>query len=399
LLPALNVKVQDAHDFVIDGNPVAYDGCIIACKCSPVGCHKIIATKSDMFVDVPSSYGAVTTTLLSNNSSSQTNTINNTSSNQQTNTKQSVIATQDDTVSKDTRDLIRIDARRLLKCADELCEKHLYHDDIKQGFKQEVKNFANDVVYQVDCGAITYEQGAEKIKEEEDSLLDQGLEWVSRGLSVLGGVGLMMAGAAMCTTGVGCIIGAYLGAHGANSIQEGIFGGDGFLKSAYKDTAKQLGMSESFGSLVYDSIDLGISLKGKLKLVPQMNDAFQINKYNPYNKSKTFKLWKYGRQDLVRAYKKMGQWALSAEIIGDLYSLSSIYTDIKNVFTYDKQMQEAALSISEPEKIENVGKLIETCEYVMLITFEDNPAHTGYYRCTRSSGEIYKFYEDSPQNE
>jgi len=392
--------INGAHDFVIDGKPIAYDGCIIACKCSPIGCHKIIATKSDIFVDVPSSYGAVTATTLANRSPSQTNAINNTSSIQKINAMQSsVIAQQDDTAPEDKRDLIRIDARRLLKCADELCEKHLYHEDIKQGFKKEVNNFANDVVYQVDTGAITYEQGAEKIKEEEDSLLDQSMQWVLRGLGILGGASLMAAGAAMCTTGVGCLIGTYVAAHGLNSIQEGITGEDGFLKSVYQDTAKQLGMSESFGSLVYHSIDLAISVRGKLKYVPEINKAFKINEFNPYNKSKTFKLWRYGRDDLVRTITQMSNWGLKTEILNDVITISSLIKDIKNVVLIDEKTKDIALSISEPEKIENVGELIETCEYVMLITFEDNPAHTGYYRCTKPSGEVYKFYEDSPQNE
>lgn len=44
--------IEGAKSFIIDGKPVAYDGCIIACKCSPVGSHRIIATKSTIFVDV-----------------------------------------------------------------------------------------------------------------------------------------------------------------------------------------------------------------------------------------------------------------------------------------------------------------------------------------------------------
>ena len=84
--------------------------------------------------------------------------------------------------NNDENNLIRIDARRLLQCADEVCEKHLYHDDIKQAFKQDIKSFANDIVEQVDSGAMSYEQGAEKIKVEEKSLLDQSLIWISNGL-------------------------------------------------------------------------------------------------------------------------------------------------------------------------------------------------------------------------
>ena len=215
--------IEGADNFIIDGKPVAYDGCIVACKCTPVGGHRIIALNSTIFVGVSS--GSVQSNSFAGN--------------------QKQLSSAND----DENNLIRIDARRLLQCADELCEKHLYHDDIKQAFKQDVEAFANDIVEQVDSGAMTYEQGAEKIKEEEDSLWEQSGTWIVRGISILGGALLISTGAAMCTTGVGCVIGSYIGLHGVNSIQEGLTGGDGFLKSTYQAAARELGMSESVGTL------------------------------------------------------------------------------------------------------------------------------------------------------
>ncbi|MFQ1054740.1 PAAR domain-containing protein [Gilliamella apicola] len=44
--------IEGANDFVIDGKPVAYDGCIVACRCSPVGNHRIIASKSTMYINI-----------------------------------------------------------------------------------------------------------------------------------------------------------------------------------------------------------------------------------------------------------------------------------------------------------------------------------------------------------
>lgn len=55
---------------------------------------------------------------------------------------------------------------------------------------------------------MTYEQDSEKIKEEEDSLWKQSLKWLTNGLSVFGGLGMVMAGWTLCNTGVGCLIGA-----------------------------------------------------------------------------------------------------------------------------------------------------------------------------------------------
>ena len=99
--------IEGADNFIIDGKPVAYDGCIVACKCSPVGGHRILALKSTMYVGVGSGGGSVQSNSFAGN--------------------QKQLSSAND----DQNNLIRIDARRLLQCADELCEKHLYHDDIK----------------------------------------------------------------------------------------------------------------------------------------------------------------------------------------------------------------------------------------------------------------------------
>lgn len=343
--------IEGANDFIIDGKPVAYDGCIVACKCTPVGGHRILALNSTIFVGV--SGGSVQSNSFAGNQK-QFNSENN-----------------------DENNLIRIDARRLLQCADELCEKHLYHDDIKQAFKQDVESFANDIVERVDSGAMTYEQGAEKIKEEEKNLWEQSLVWVERGVSILGGLAMISTGAAMCTTGVGCVIGSYIGLHGVNSIQEGLTGGDGFLKSTYQAAARELGMSESVGTLVYDLVDIGISIRGKLELVPKMNELG----------TPVRKLWHYGRQDLVRHYTQMKNLVLIGEAGLDIISLVNILGDVNNVLFHDNDTDESALVVPESETITNVGELVHSCKFVSVR--ESNDGVREYYLCTTPDGEQY----------
>ena len=362
--------IEGADNFIIDGKPVAYDGCIVACKCTPVGGHRILAFKSTMYVGV--SGGSVQSNSFAGNQKQLSST------------------------NDDENNLIRIDARRLLQCADELCEKHLYHDDIKQAFKQEVEAFANDIVEKVDSGAMTYEEGAEKIKEEEKSLLEQSFTWLKYGLSIFGGVGLATTGFALCQTGLGCVIGAPMIAHGVNGIYEGsagivnsvmneIDGGDrsedvdGPLRELYKSGAEALGFDASVGSIAYDIADLSGSLYSKLKLVPKITEIGTPIK----------KLWHYGRQDLVRYYTTMKKKALGAEIVSDAISLGMILTNVKNIFIYDKDKEQPALVVPEPEKITNVRELEDSCQIVIVITFADEePPH--YYLCTRPNGEQYK---------
>ncbi|MFQ0992936.1 PAAR domain-containing protein [Gilliamella apicola] len=343
--------IEGANDFIIDGKPVAYDGCIVACKCTPIGGHRILALNSTIFVGV--SGGSVQSNSFSGNQKQLSST------------------------NDDENNLIRIDARRLLQCADELCEKHLYHDDIKQAFKQDIKSFANDIVERVDSGAMTYEQGAEKIKEEEKNLWEQSLVWVERGVSILGGLAMISTGAAMCTTGVGCVIGSYIGLHGVNSIQEGLTGGDGFLKSTYQAAARELGMSESVGTLVYDLVDIGISIRGKLELVPKMNELG----------TPVRKLWHYGRQDLVRHYTQMKNLVLIGEAGLDIISLVNILGDVNNVLFHDNDTDESALVVPESETITNVGELVHSCKFVSVR--ESNDGVREYYLCTTPDGEQY----------
>ena len=151
------------------------------------------------------------------------------------------------------------------------------------------------------------------------------------------------------------------------------------MKSTYQAAARELGMSESVGTLVYDLVDIGISVRGKLKLVPKKDELGTPIK----------KLWHYGRQDLVRHYTQMKKLALAGEVAVDIASLSSIFNDVKNVFFYNKETDEPALVVPESETITNVRNLADSCQIVIVITFADEePPH--YYLCTRPNGEQYK---------
>ncbi|MDF7669732.1 PAAR domain-containing protein [Orbaceae bacterium ESL0721] len=371
--------VEGAPTFIIDGKSAVYDGCAVACGCKPFGCNRVIASHCTMMMEVKDRNEKPKSTIVNSN---QTAT-NSASTYQSSDVKQ-----QNDTVDK--KYLIREDAKRLLQCADELCDKHLYHDDIKQSFKTEVKQFADDIIYQVDTDNISYTEGAEAIKEEEKSLWEQSFEWLSRGLSIFGGVGLITAGVAICTSGYGCVIGLYLGAHGANSIQEGITGKDGFLKPVYHTVASWFGKDKEFGDLAYNIADLVFSGYGLLKLVPK------INKFTNTTK---FKLWYHGKQDLERAYKQISHWSLITEVINDALTISKVSEEIKNLVLVDKESKEIAISIKEPENITNVGELVDSCMYVMVVTDNNNPANKDYYECTKPSGEVYKIFEDNAYEE
>ena len=362
--------IEGASNFIIDGKPVAYDGCIVACKCTPVGGHRILAFKSTMYVGV--SGGSVQSNSFAGNQK------------------------QFNSANDDENNLIGIDARRLLQCADELCEKHLYHDDIKQAFKQDIKSFANDIVERVDSGAMTYEQGAEKIKKEEKSLLDQSLIWLGNGLSVFGGAGVTTAGLVLCDTVLGCVIGAPMIAHGLNGIYEGsagifngvmneIDGGDrdieveGPVRQLYKLSVEALGFDGSIGSIIYDLIDLGGSFYGKVKLIPKLNEFGDP----------VFKLFFYGRKDLEMAYKQMSKLMLNTEFFSDIISLYNLYQEFDNVFIFNKDTQQVVMAVRKPKTIINVKQIVDDCD-LMITTANTDEKTPLYYLCKRKDGTEYK---------
>jgi hypothetical protein len=309
---------------------------------------------------------------------------------------QNLMYTQSDSsleMSDDTSK-IRLDAKRLMDCAHEVCEKHLYYSEIKQDFIDDVDNFAMNIVDKVENGEMSYEEGAKKIKTEENNLWEQSLVWVKNGLSIFGGVGMIQTGVALCSAGWSCLIGAPMIAHGGNGIYEGTAGivngvmneiddgnrsmdVDGPLRSGYQYAAKALGFDPSIGDIVYDSLDLGMSVWAKLKLIPKRNKFGDPR----------FKLFRYGRSDLENAYNQMSRELLTAEVFGDVISLRELTNKLKKAFIFNRDTKQVSMVVKEPETIINAGQIVENCSLIITIGNDDAP---DYYSCESSDGSTYR---------
>jgi len=297
------------------------------------------------------------------------------------------------TNEKDNR--IKIDAQHFIDCANEICEKHLHFPDVKNAFKNEVESFAYDIVEQVEAGRMSYEEGFSELKKEEKSLWEQSIDWVINGLSIIGGLGLTAAGIALCSTGAGCLIGAPIMAHGLNGIYEGTVGFyegnsniQGPLREGYKASAKALGFNESVGNLTYDLVDMGLSVRGKLQLVPKLT-----SRYGEKRKIKPFVLYHYAREDLDYAFRQTNKFLLNIELLGDLINITKIKEDLKNAFVLDKETGTLMLSVAEPEKITNIEYITEHCTRVIVIT-GPNDSSPSYYSCKDKKGNDYNVTQD-----
>ncbi|EKT66531.1 DUF4225 domain-containing protein [Providencia alcalifaciens] len=289
---------------------------------------------------------------------------------------------------------IRIDAQQLIDCADEICEKHLYYPETKSEFKHDVATFASTIVEEVESGQKSYEQGSAELEEEENSLIEQSKFWILNGLSILGGAGQIWAGGMLCATGGGCFIGAMLIAHGSNNIYEGVAGfyeghtnAEGFLKEGYQTVAMGLGFDKSVGTLAYDMADFGLSLHGKLKLVPKLNEFGEAEK--------PLYLIKHARQDMERAYNQTRDLLLRFELGNDVIAIYKLREDIKNAFFLDKQSGEVTMVVTEPEKITNVKQILtDDCHRYIVFTSDD--IDHSYFECPdpNNSNQTLKVNKD-----
>jgi uncharacterized Zn-binding protein involved in type VI secretion len=378
--------IEGTYDCIVDGKPAAYDGCIVVCGC-PIGNNRIIATKSFAYVNIASSSSAKSASFKIPTSPETSLPI-----------FQNLMYTQSDSsleMSDDTSK-IRLDAKRLMDCAHEVCEKHLYYSEIKQAFIDDVDHFAMNIVDKVENGEMSYEEGSKKIEDEEKSFLEQSAIWFKNGLSIFGGVGMITGGFALCAVGFpACIIGALMVGHGANGIYEGTAGivngvmneiddgnrsmdVDGPLRSGYQYAAKALGFDPSIGDIAYDSLDLTMSVGNLFKLVPK--------KFNKLG-DPTFKLFRYGRSDLESAYKQMRKELLFLEAMIDVNALYDLSKKSINAFILNKDSKQVSMVVKEPETIINVGQIVENCSLIITIGNDNAP---DYYSCESSDGSTYR---------
>ena len=209
-------------------------------------------------------------------------------------------------------------------------------------------------------------------------------------------MGQTMAGFALCDTGIGCMLGAPLVAHGVNGTYEGsaglyngvmnqIDGGnrslevEGPLRKAYQSAFKSLGFDASVGNIAYDAFDLGVSFYGKVKLIPKLNEFG-----NPI-----FKLFRYGNKDLEMAYKQMSKHLLALEIAGDTLAVYGFLAEISNAFILNKDSEQVIMTVKEPEKITNVKQIVDDCHLVITITGDDEDV-PAYYLCKRNDNTEYR---------
>lgn len=84
--------------------------------------------------------------------------------------------------------------------------------------------------------------------------------------------------------------------------------------------------------------------------------------------------------------------------MSDAISLTDIVNEAKNIFFKNKETDEPALYIPQPENINNVGEIIDSCNFVMADNSDPNKS-SGYYKCITPDGSTYPIYSDENNEE
>ena len=149
--------------------------------------------------------------------------------------------------------------------------------------------------------------------------LSTAKQWaVENGGRVITGVGgtiQVVTGAALCSTGAGCLLGGPLIAHGANNIYEGVTGQDGLLRDGYQAASEALTGDARYGDLAYGVADAAMSLQGATKMVL---------------KPDSWKLFRNIPSDYTRAFNVTSSTALTTNFVVDTNTVVDTYNRINN---------------------------------------------------------------------
>jgi hypothetical protein len=203
-------------------------------------------------------------------------------------------------------------ASKLGSQASTIGARHISDGTLRLQFTREVTHYANAIVRDVENGVKSISEGLKALAEEQRSLLNQSLDVAQKGVGVVAGAAQIYAGGSICYASLGTLCVAFgvpLMAHGANNVYEngrnlleGRSDTEGPVRDIYQSAAKVMGKGELEGNIAYGVADLGMSVYGLSRLAL---------------KPDSWRLFRYVREDYVRAYKSASTSSLVLEGVSD----------------------------------------------------------------------------------
>lgn len=216
-------------------------------------------------------------------------------------------------------------ASKLGSQASTIGARHISDGTLRLQFTREVTHYANAIVRDVENGVKSISEGLKALAEEQRSLLNQSLDVAQKGVGVVAGAAQIYAGGTLCYASLGTLCVAFgvpLMAHGANNVYEngrnlleGRSDTEGPVRDLYQSAAKVMGKGEREGSVAYGVADLGMSAYGVSRLVL---------------KPDSWRLFRYVREDYVRAYERMSWTAIAVESASNMATLDGVSDQVRS---------------------------------------------------------------------
>ncbi|MDG6401673.1 DUF4225 domain-containing protein [Pseudomonas quasicaspiana] len=193
-----------------------------------------------------------------------------------------------------------------------LSMQHIQDGMLRLQFNREVAYYAQGIVRDVEGGRKSVAEGVEALEGEQQSLLGQVGTYSKQVFGLLAGGLQVTGGFAMCggTVGLGCGVGLFIAAQGANNIYESgnnIFEGrtdtEGPMRNGYQAASRIFGGSDYEGNMAYGTADLMMSGWGLFRLIP---------------KKDSWRLYRYIRSDKEIALKQTRKWILGIDVGADI---------------------------------------------------------------------------------
>ncbi|WP_434680284.1 DUF4225 domain-containing protein [Pseudomonas sp. R1-18] len=176
--------------------------------------------------------------------------------------------------------------------------RHIQDGTRRLLFNRAVSYYAREIIKDVEEGRKTASEGLKVIRAEQKSLTEQSFDVTTKAFGLGAGALQVTSGVGVCYVSVGTLcftLGVAMIAHGTNNIYENgrnLYEGrsdvEGPVRKGYQALAELSGKQTCAGSILYGSVDLGMSAYGLTKFV---------------TKPEAWRLFRHLPNDYIRAYK------------------------------------------------------------------------------------------------
>lgn len=201
-----------------------------------------------------------------------------------------------------------------------LSARHIEDGLLRIQFNREVAYYARGIVRDIEEGNKAAAEGLKALKDEQVDLNRQSRNAEKYKIGLAAGIIQLIDAPQYFKAGIaGGIYGGFMAAHGMNNIYENASNlknetsnAQGWTRETYHWAAKQLGYTEAQANIAYGAVDIGMSVRSMVRLVP---------------KQQAWRLFRYLRADLERSWRQTRIGILATDVAADVFTADSMWDE------------------------------------------------------------------------